>query len=238
MVSGAPPGGSRYWSPSRGRVLMTAVCPELIDYRSDSPSDRYCVLALRAAGPGGWGCPQPWPLQNLRWPSVDKNGFFPPHGSCSYLLQNWSTLQVSDCLPQGGKNGFNDASGGRSSTKPNHPLILWSSSFVISLIYSFIGHGGGHCGSLRTLSEAPAASRVCLPDSPVCVWGCLAAGGCWGREREYWGGRLEGGEAGGGELPGEAGRRWCWYRCRGGDWGESIALKSEEAGLGQPPPWR
>lgn len=56
-----------------------------------------------------------------------------------------------------------------------------------------------------------------------------------GRDR----GRRADGEPGGGEQPGEEEERWCWYRrWRAGDreGGESIALKSEEDGLGQPPP--
>lgn len=72
-----------------------------------------------------------------------------------------------------------------------------------------------------------------------CVWECVCVGACaclaGGHE-----GRRDEGEVGGGEQPGERGR-WCW--CRRwragegeGEGGESIALKSEEVGLGQPPP--
>lgn len=51
-------------------------------------------------------------------------------------------------------------------------------------------------------------------------------------------GRRVDGEVGGGEQPGEGGC-WCWYRrwrAGEGEGGESIALRSEEVGLGQPPP--
>lgn len=95
---------------------------------------------------------------------------------------------------------------------------------------------------------------VCLLDSSGGVWVCLAAGGrrsprlladCSGGKRVCESvcaggdkGRCVEGEVGGGEQPGEGGR-WCWkrrWRAGDGDGGESIALKSEEVGLGQPPP--
>lgn len=44
------------------------------------------------------------------------------------------------------------------------------------------------------------------------------------------------GEVGGGEQPGDGGSWWWYRRWRAGEGGESIALKSEEVGLGQPPP--
>lgn len=122
-----------------------------------------------------------------------------------------------------------------------------------------------HWVSVSTLRERPAALTadsaavelcVCLPDSSRCVWACLAAGcrrslclptGCCRGKRVCEcvcaGGdraRCVDGELGGGEQPGEV-ERWCWYRrwrAGDGDGGESIALKSEEVGLGQPPPWR
>lgn len=58
---------------------------------------------------------------------------------------------------------------------------------------------------------------------------------CCGGDR---GRRVDGEVGGGGEQPGERGR-WCWYRrwrAGDGEGGESIALISEEVGLGQPPP--
>lgn len=121
---------------------------------------------------------------------------------------------------------------------------------------------GHHRVSVSTLRESPAALAadstnelcVCLLDSSGCAWGCFAAGGrrsprlpadCSGVKRVCESacaggdkGRRAEGEVGGGEQPGEGGR-WCWKRrCRAGegDGGESIALKSEEVGLGQPPP--
>ena len=70
---------------------------------------------------------------------------------------------------------------------------------------------------MRLLADCSRGKRVCV-------------GGDKGRRVD--------GEVGAGEQTGERGR-CCWYRrwrAGEGEGGESIALKSEEVGLGQPPP--
>lgn len=55
---------------------MTGVCPELIEYRSESPSDQCCVIAFKAAGPGRCSCPQPQPCTNYGGHRRTKQRFF------------------------------------------------------------------------------------------------------------------------------------------------------------------
>lgn len=117
-----------------------------------------------------------WLMPNLRWPSVAKMGFS-LHMAAATCFRTDQHFRLAIVFLRVERMDLMTRAEGEAQ---RNRTILWSSSFVISLIYSFIEHVGVTAGPCALWAKPPQPrASVCRTVPCVCgvAWPRTAAGG-------------------------------------------------------------